>query len=56
MRNAFGVPDRICDRDGTTLRQTVQCESIEACCIDDRFEIADKIFKANETLLWLRYR
>ena len=46
MRNAFGMADSICNRDGTTLRQTVQCE-IEACCIDDRFEVADKIFKAN---------
>ena len=47
MRNAFGVRDRICDRDGTTLRQTVQCEAIEARRIDHRFEIADEIIKAD---------
>ena len=47
MRNAFGVPDRIGDRDRATLRQAVKCKAIEARRIDDGFEIADEIFKAN---------
>ena len=47
MRNAFGMSDRIGDRDRATLRQAVQCEAIEARGIDHGFEIADEIFKAD---------
>jgi len=47
MRNAFGMPDRIGDRNRATLRQAVKCKAFEARGIDHGFEIADKIFKAD---------
>ena len=47
MRNAFGMPDRIGDRNRATLRQAVKREAIEARRIDHGFEIAHEILEAD---------
>ena len=54
MRNAFRMSDGVSDRHCATLRYPEKGESINACGIDNRFEVVHKLFKRDVRDLAIR--
>ena len=47
MRNPIRMPDRIGDRNGTTLRYTQKDKAIQGRRIDHGFEIVHEVLESN---------
>jgi hypothetical protein len=54
MRNAFRMSDGVSDRNCATLRYAEEGESINACGIDNRFEVIHELFKCDVRDLTIR--